>query len=337
MTPNPDSCPSRDRTETTLPTVLYLGGEGRSGSTLLAAMLGQYRGMMPVGEMRGVWQAATTDELCGCGTSFSKCAFWSRVGKLAFGGWAHIDVDRMRFLDSQYARHRRLPYLGFLSLSRRQARELSEYGSALRSLYGAVGHASQSGVIVDSTKDPAYAFLLARFATLDVRLVQLVRDSRGVAYSWGKSTVPRPEYANHCALRGTHMAQRTPSRAALEWNAKNGLFHVFEYLGIPRIVIRYETLLQDPLSSLRRIVGLVDAQHSLIGETSKSVITPNEYKALPHHTLGGNRIRFTRGLVQLRVDDEWRDQMPGRDRFVVSMLTLPLLWAYGYARRGQPV
>ena len=114
-----------------MPTVLYLGGEGRSGSTLLAAMLGQYGGMMPVGEMRGVWQAATTDELCGCGTTFSKCAFWSRVGKLAFGGWAHIDVDRMRFLDSQYARHRRLPYLGLLSLSRRQVRGLSEYGSAL--------------------------------------------------------------------------------------------------------------------------------------------------------------------------------------------------------------
>ena len=35
--------------------VLYIGGDGRSGSTLLAAILGNHEGFFPVGEIRTVW------------------------------------------------------------------------------------------------------------------------------------------------------------------------------------------------------------------------------------------------------------------------------------------
>ncbi len=50
------------------PQVLYVGGWGRSGSTLLSHLLGRLPGMVSVGELRYVWQAGVeANELCGCG------------------------------------------------------------------------------------------------------------------------------------------------------------------------------------------------------------------------------------------------------------------------------
>ena len=72
-----------DRCDSEPVVVLYIGGDGRSGSTMLAALLGNHEGFFPIGEFRKVWRALTNDELCGCGESFSRCEFWRRVGERA--------------------------------------------------------------------------------------------------------------------------------------------------------------------------------------------------------------------------------------------------------------
>jgi hypothetical protein len=57
-----------------------------------------------------------------------------------------------------------------------------------------------------------------------------------------------------------------------------------------------------------------------------------------HHSVGGNPMRFSRGTVEVRLDDAWRDALPARDRRIVTVLTWPLLVAYRYLllRRGSP-
>src|SRR5438105_15565281 len=62
-------------------TVLFIGGEGRSGSTLLDRMLGQLPGFFSTGELREVWNRGLIENLdCGCGLSFRSCSFWTAVG-----------------------------------------------------------------------------------------------------------------------------------------------------------------------------------------------------------------------------------------------------------------
>ena len=315
------------------PVVLYIGGEGRSGSTLLSAMLGQYRGLIPVGELRGIWQAATTDELCGCGSPFSQCEFWTGVGNKAFGGWGRVDIDKMLSLDRRYGRYRFVARLVVPALRRKHSREIDEFTAVLHSLYSAVKEVSGGAVIVDSTKDAPYAFLLHEVSGLDLRVVHLVRDSRGVAYSWEKTGVARPEYANHPALSQTFMDRRKPRRSALEWDVKNALFHYLRRLGVPSLLMRYESLLENPDGGLQRVLALVDAHSELLTHTESRPVSSDEYESLPHHTLGGNRIRFSRGVVRLHADVEWRRAMKRRQRLTVSALTLPLLLAYGYVGR----
>src|SRR5580700_10309688 len=87
-------------------TVLYLGGEGRSGSTVLSTILGSFAGVAAIGEFRIVWHALKDDELCGCGTPVSQCEFWTAVAESAFGGWGAIDVERLLRADERFVRHR---------------------------------------------------------------------------------------------------------------------------------------------------------------------------------------------------------------------------------------
>ena len=56
-----------------------------------------------------------------------------------------------------------------------------------------------------------------------------------------------------------------------------------------------------------------------------------------NHTVAGNPIRFTRGPLEIRADAEWQALMPARQRAVVTGLTWPLLWRYGFLgeRRGR--
>src|SRR5215218_5347941 len=92
-------------------TVLYIGGHGRSGSTILAQTLGQIPGFVYVGELWLVWYRGLRDnEHCGCGQLFDSCEFWRAVGEEAFGGWENVDVDKMVELRPHVERRRYTPH-----------------------------------------------------------------------------------------------------------------------------------------------------------------------------------------------------------------------------------
>jgi hypothetical protein len=320
---------------TEAPRVLYISGDGRSGSTLLSALLGANEGFFPVGELRGIWHAVRTNELCGCGTPFLDCSFWRVVGERVFAGWDRVDTDRMLALDARYARHRSIGRLFVPAIGRNRDSQREQYAAVLRRLYEAVWEESGCSVIVDSSKDAPYGFLLSGIEGLDVRVVHLVRDSRGVAYSWSKRTVARPEYVAHPTLQRTFMNWQSPVRSALEWDLKNVLCHALSRSAAAGVFLRYETLVQKPdwsLAEIRR--GL--RWDAPVNSPPVSLAASGEFESLPHHTLGGNRVRFARGVVQVRGDDEWKTKMRRTSRLQVGILTLPLLIAYGYIghRRG---
>ncbi|GFJ89663.1 sulfotransferase [Phytohabitans rumicis] len=90
--------------------VLFLGGLGRSGTTLVERLLGELPGCCALGEVVHLWQRdVRDDERCGCGARFSACDFWDTVGELAFGGWHQVDVYRVLALQGAVERTRYIP------------------------------------------------------------------------------------------------------------------------------------------------------------------------------------------------------------------------------------
>jgi hypothetical protein len=308
--------------------VLYVGGAGRSGSTLLDLLLGEIPGLFAAGEMKYIWDRGVRDnELCGCGQRFLACPFWSAVGERAFGGWDLVEVEEVLALERAVDNHRSIPLLLRPGMRAPFASRFEKFAGILERLYGAVAEVSGATAIVDSTKRPSSAFLLSRIAAVDLRFVQLVRDSRGVAYSWSKR-VERPE-----VTEGVDFMPRYHSlKAGARWMANNSLFHVLARLGVPGIRMRYESLIASPRHEIERLV-----RHAGVGVAPEALdfLDQGAVELHTNHLVAGNPLRLRGTSLDLRIDDAWRVRMHPRQRSLVFLVTWPLLLRYGYLRESR--
>ena len=308
--------------------VVYVGGWGRSGSTLLATQLGSLRGYVSVGELRYVWQAGVAgNELCSCGEPFSHCPFWQRVGEIAYGGWDALDPQELLTLEATVLRHRNVPKLLFPGRFPEHQQHVRRYAELTGRLYAAIAEAAGAGIVVDSTKNPPYAYFLRRVNEVELGVVHLVRDSRGAAFSWAKKML-RPEVADG---RPAYFEEFSPLRAALRWSECNLSFDVLRRVGTPLVRLRYESLVQAPRREVERVLHALGAGAD---ETDLAALDAGTVDSADQHTIRGNPIRFARGAQRVKADDAWRTQMERSQRRVVLLVTWPLLLRYGYLRGG---
>ena len=302
-------------------TVLYLSGFGRSGSTLVERVLGAAPGWANVGELVDLARSvARCDELCGCGRPFSACPVWTQVGELAFGGWSAQVWQRLSELQRATARQRHL--VGLLT-RRRPSRVLMELRSSYSRIYQAVAEVTGATVVVDASKGPALGAALAGAADIDLRMLNVVRDPRAVAWSLTRR-VQRPH-----ATSGSDEMWRIPvHRASAEWTALQVEVEVIaRSTGIPAARLRYEDFVADPV---RTLVEATSALGVPLTSTDLPAVHQGGVDLDLSHGLSGNPMRFRSGTVQLRRDDKWITDMPPASRAVVTALSLPLLKAYGY-------
>jgi hypothetical protein len=308
--------------------VVYISGAPRSGTTLLGMMLGQLRDTCDVGELWALWRPAFRNgDLCGCGRPVRECPFWLAVIEAALGP----DFESRGAAIG--ALHRRR--LGTLSAPRvwlhvrghRRRPEFDRYAEALGQHYRAVAKVSGARIVVDSSKMASDALLASSIPGIRVSVIHLVRDPRGLAWSWRKLVrQPGPD--------GRQLKQQGTIATGARWDAYN----VFaEFLLAPRVagrfrVLRYEDLLADPASTLGQLaewIGVPSADRPVQG--NPPVLT----LSWPTHPVWGNPVRTATGVVSLRSDDEWRRRLPPFDRLVTTWATLPFLVKYHYPIFGS--
>jgi hypothetical protein len=296
--------------------VLFLGGLGRSGTTLVERLLGELPAVRALGEVVHLWQRdIRNDERCGCGARFSACTFWKRVGEQAFGGWHRVDVQRVHALRDAVERTRHIPRLA------RPSAEVLEYAGYYTRVYRAAAEVSGAGVVVDSSKHSALAHVLRWADDIDLRVVHVVRDARGVAYSWTK-TVTRPETDG-----ADEMTRYSPGRSALLWNAHNAAFDLLARRGVPVHRVRYEQFLADPRAALRELASYAGIP---VGDDDLGFLGDGHADLRVGHSAAGNPMRFTVGRLPLRRDDAWTVALPRGQRRLVGAVCAPMLRAYGY-------
>jgi hypothetical protein len=310
------------------PTVVYIAGSGRSGSTLLERALGEIPGFVNVGELIDLYRrTAAHDELCGCGKAFADCTFWAGVGGRAFGGWQGERLDAVHRLQGRVARQRHMPRLLAMRLTGRGFRsDVARYGANYASLYRAIATESGAACVVDASKWPVQALALAR-AGLDVRVIHLVRDVRGVAYSLGKRQVARP----HAVRETDVMSHYAPTVAAARWVAVQGQAELLRRCGLPVARARYEEFVLRPRRTVEAALdrlGLPQPPGHLAHLGDGRLVLGTS------HGLSGNPSRFSDGEITLRADETWRGRMSRRDRLVVTAIGLPLLLRYGLGPPG---
>lgn len=302
------------------PTVLYVGGWGRSGSTLLECVLAEAEQTVALGEVVWLWERGLArNELCACGEPFHDCPFWTEVGRVAFGGWHRVDPARMASLKDAVDRQRRMVH----SVRRRPGAafrtQVRDYAGHFQQVYRAAAAVSGARVVIDSSKEIPTALALSHLDDLDLRVLHIVRDSRGVAYSWSK-VVERPEAG------GEPMPQFSPVKSTALWLSGNLTVVGLTHRGVPLTRLRYEDLVAAPTHSIEQAWRALD----LPGRADVPMVDATTVELHPTHSVAGNPMRFRTGLTQLRRDDAWRTAMPPRDRRLVTAMSYPVLKAFGY-------
>lgn len=300
--------------------VLYIAGWDRSGSTILDQILGQLPGFFSVGELVDLWDRGAK-ALCGCGSLMEDCAIWRQIFFDAFGvAPRQFDFQASAKLRRQCVRSRHMCLL-WSSLLRRCAKmPLAPYLDLQGRLYKAACKASGAAVIVDSSKHPAYAYVLGLFEFVELYIVHLVRDPRGCAYSWAVRKVhPDPAIERLSSLG--------PVKSALHWNfANTATRFVFNNLRRRYLIVRYEEFAARPRDVVVRILDYVGEHVSELPFFSQHTVL---LKSL--HGVSGNPARFRTGPVELKLDEKWRTAMDKKHKLVVTLLTAPTLNTYGYS------
>ncbi len=286
---------------TALAKLVYIGGFGRSGSTLLEYLLTRHREVVACGEVARHLRRFGTRKVCTCGRPMRECPIW-----------APFQHESGRLED---LRHEQL------------ALALLDHVSG------------DYAVMVDSSKTAWGSSLtplrISRKLGEDFFLVHLVRDPRAVCWStmrapWrlkttrGKGRVRLRQKSR----RGTSPVVRC-LRTAIGWTTANLACEIFGWLHRDRYLrVRYEDIAHAPLKAVEQVLGRVLLQ------------APSNFNGAEagdnRHQLYGNAMRFKPlALANIKEDVAWKTAMPRGYRRLVAGLCRPLCLRYGYPMQAD--
>ncbi len=282
------------------PIILFIGGSGRSGSTLIDLLLNSHSQIQSVGEVHRLnLYARENNEPCTCGVPVAQCPFWLEVEqevrqKLAWPKDRNPlqETDIMLVPGSIGKLATLLQKASFIAapipmarwINRTFARPHQQAIETAVAWYDAIRKVTKTRVLIDSTKDARRLKLLYLQAPQQFRLLYMIRDGRAVTASKIRREGVSMEYAARDwrqAHRKTLLAQR----------------------GIPEqqiIRVHYEQLCTDPESTLKRVCAFLGLTYQ------PEMLTIKKIEA---HNIGGNPMRFRTDEQSIKLDEAWRDQL----------------------------
>lgn len=303
--------------------VVYVAGLQRSGTTILGDVLDEVPGYFFAGELVHFWSHGVLEGgYCGCGEPFHACPLWTEVAGRAFDGIEDVTQDTAERRVDRNPGPADVPWMLVPGGDRILRDRLSDWLERRAKLYRAIKETSQANVIVDTSKYPVYGRALALIPDIDLYVVHLVRDPRGVANSRQRvKRIPHPKEDDK------YMDRWHPATTALRWNVINITTSlVLKRAALRFLRIQYHAFTQDPRQTLERIVDMVDA-----GGETLPFVEPSTVDLSGNHVFSSNPNRFKDGPVEIERDDAWRRNLSLTHRRIVTALTFPFLHLYGHA------
>jgi hypothetical protein len=298
--------------------VVYIAGEGHSGSTLLDALLNAHPEIVGLGEAHRLslepWQ-----RVCGDGHTIMSSPFWRplieqvcRRREVSIDDWpSSLPTTRLDTGSSKRVRD------AFLAIARPRMVGLgntipvvSAYFDAVRNsldFFAAAAEQARSAWVVDSSKSPARMKALSLVRPSCLRVIHLVRDPRAVAAS---------------AARREGVDAHFSARRWLRENAK--VRWLLWGTSTPRILIRYEDLTANVESTLKRIWHFLGVEEPPLGLDLST----------ERHEIPGNSwlVQHTSGDLVIQSDERWIKELGAAERSVVERTARRAMFRYGYSQ-----
>jgi hypothetical protein len=269
--------------------IIYIGGYGRSGSTILEKVLTAHPEITGGGEIFRMAEIFSDHKaMCTCGKKLIDCPVWGPVRIVAvkeakqFGGLTGLHAALMR-VEGRFDKRR---------LS--DPKDVRAWVRLNRIAFKALRASSPSAIwVVDSSKTARGAArrpILLLEGGADIRFVRLIRPAKSVMRSVSKGT-NRALEDNKVVKNslGTTLQQQT--HAYLGWIAANTVAEgISQKLGIRAVDLQFEDLTANPDCQIKRLTAWLGLTYPDGWE--KRMID------VPRHMIGGNRNRFRQENVQ---------------------------------------
>jgi hypothetical protein len=220
------------------PTVLYVMGAGRSGSTILGVALGNCEDVFYAGELDKWLPRSGRSPVPG----EERERFWDDVRTQVdtdglSGGRVRTLERSSERLDPRRLRGRRALRPGYLDVAGQ--------------LFKAIAATSGAARLVDSSHYPMRARELQRLGDIELYLLFLVRDPESVVASLGREDVPERRYGVFAANAYLWLTNLLASWVFLRHPRRRRLF------------VRHEEFLAQPAAVVRRILLATGSQATL--------------------------------------------------------------------------
>lgn len=313
----------------------YILAASHSGSTLLAMLLASHRDVCTVGELKATNLRDPDRYFCSCGSLIRQCLFWRLVSEGMAQRGIEFDIrcagTAIRSGASRYAARllrplHRGPMLEWardaaLALSPNWRRRLPEIQRTNAALVETISEITGKRAIVDSSKTGIRLKFLLRNPALDVRVLRLVRDGRGVMLAY----VDPKTYAG---TRDPNSRYKTGGpnnmdceRAVRQWKRANEeADQIVRSLASDRwMQIRYEDY-------CRYRDEVISAAHAFLGLDPQAA--KRNFRDGHQHIIG-NAMRFDETSA-VELDERWRDELSPEQLACFDHVAGRLNRSYGY-------
>lgn len=297
--------------------VIYILGAGHSGSTLLAMLLGMHPRICTIGEVKAPALGSAAEYRCSCGRQIGVCEFWRALARevgalgssLDIAGGA-TDIRRgptpyVRLLLKPLHRSQGLERLrdAALSLSPAWSTHLARFHALNGALARAACSISGKSIFIDSSKTGLQLKYLLANPQLDVKVIRLVRDGRGVSLSY--------RTADGMSIPDAAFAWRRSNEEAETVVSSLRPGRSFD--------LRYETLCNELQPTLHALFGFIGVE---------PLPSLSQVAGRAQHVLGNNKARLNPD--QVRLDEKWRRTLTPEDLAAFDTVAGPLNRRLGY-------
>ncbi len=280
--------------------ILYIMGCGHSGSTLLDMLLSAHSKIFGVGELRifssqkNKLRDELKEQLCACGQKVPDCPFWKKVLE---------NVDYSPKLDVRRSKINSFLGIDKYIFKNGEPVSIKDYLESNEKIYETILKLSGKEFIVDSSKGPDRAELLSRSKKLDIIFLHLIRDGRGVMWSY-KRKYKKTLFSIFIWLFTNLKAEIIKKRN------KN----------VRTIVLRYEDLVDNPEKELEKILETIGLSFE------KGMLN---FSKVEQHQIAGNRLRLRKDR-EIKKDLSWKENLSWFDLFLFYLFAGFLNKFYGY-------
>tara|TARA_B110000263_G_C15251289_1_gene484225 strand:- start:490 stop:1335 length:846 start_codon:yes stop_codon:yes gene_type:complete len=278
-------------------------GAGRSGTTALATFLGNNNEIQNIGEMHQFFEYLEERKECSCGDQLQKCEFWDNK----ISNNLIQSSTKNRILSEKFESHSSIVKHILQLFSKK---EIEEYIEIHQQLLNTIQLDSEKTTLLDSSKYIGRALALDKLENIDLKVIYVVRDLRGVINSFSKNV----------------QTSKSPLSTIVYYLVVNSVSEfVAKILLRKKVVkIRYEDLVNNPLQVFSRLetflkLDLTDVKNKIIDKQPFSL----------GHIVGGNRLKKNKEIY-FRKDVSWEDKFSFLERVSYYILAFPIMFLNRY-------